>query len=408
MAIRNAFSRSSIVRVVEVTTTQVRGRLVTPTGVVEDGLVVVTASAIEYVGPAAAATAPADGAGTVTAPHDGYVLPGLVDVHNHGGGGASFTAGEADQIATATSEHASHGTTTMLASTVTDAPDRMLQAVTALAEAVGRGELAGIHVEGPFLAESRCGAQDPRYLTRPDFGFTRDLLDAGQGHIKVMTIAPELAGADEVIDRLLQHGVVPAVGHTDASAERVREILARTHSALGRPGLVTHLFNGMPPLHHRDPGPVAGALTAAADGDAFVELIADGVHLHDDTVRMVFSLLGPDRVVLVTDAMAAAGMPDVDYELGSQTIRVRGGVARTGPDGPLAGGTAHLLDVVRRCVDAGIDIADAVTAATRTPARAAGLDDTAGVLAPGRRANLVVTDADLHPAEVMRAGEWLR
>lgn len=407
MAIRNAFSRSSIVRVVEVTTTQVRGRLVTPTGVVEDGLVVVTASAIEYVGPAAAATAAADRSATVTVPHDGYVLSGIVDVHDHGGGGASFTAGEADQIATATSEHALHGTTTMLASTVTDAPDRMLQAVAALAEAVGRGELAGIHVEGPFLAESRCGAQDPRYLTRPDFGFTRDLLDAGQGHIKVMTIAPELAGADEVIDRLLQHGVVPAVGHTDASAERVREILARTHSAFGHPGLVTHLFNGMPPLHHRDPGPVAGALTAAADDNVFVELIADGVHLHDDTVRMVFSLLGADRVVLVTDAMAAAGMPDGDYELGFQQVTVDDGIARIGSDGPLAGGTAHLLDVVRRCVHAGVDIVDAVTAATRTPARAAGLDGTAGVLAPGRRADLVITDADLRPTTVMRAGEWL-
>ncbi|WP_460865043.1 N-acetylglucosamine-6-phosphate deacetylase [Nocardioides pakistanensis] len=389
------------------TTTQVRGRLVTPTGVVEDGLVVVTASAIEYVGPAAAGTAPADGAGIVTAPHDGFVLPGLVDVHGHGGGGASFTAGEADQIATATSEHARHGTTTMLASTVTDAPDRMLQAVAALTEAVGRGELAGIHVEGPFLAESRCGAQDPRYLSRPDVAFSRDMLDAGQGRIKVMTIAPEVTGADAVIELLLEHSVVPAVGHTDADAERVRETLARTHSALGRPGLVTHLFNGMPPLHHRAPGPVAGALTAAADGDAFVELIADGVHLHDDTVRMVFSLLGPDRVVLVTDAMAAAGMPDGDYELGSQRVTVDDGIARIGSDGPLAGGTAHLLDVVRRCVHAGVDIVDAVTAATRTPARAAGLGGTAGVLAPGGRADLVITDADLRPTAVMRAGEWL-
>ncbi|MFZ5846665.1 MAG: N-acetylglucosamine-6-phosphate deacetylase [Actinomycetota bacterium] len=389
------------------TTTQVRGRLVTPTGVVEDGLVVVTASVIEYVGPAAAATAPTDRSATVTVPHDGYVLPGLVDVHDHGGGGASFTAGEADQIATATSEHALHGTTTMLASTVTDAPDRMLQAVAALAEAVGRGELAGIHVEGPFLAASRCGAQDPRFLADPDVGFIRDLIDAAQGHLKSMTIAPELAGADEVIDRLFQHGVVPAVGHTDADAGRVRETLARTHAALGRPGLVTHLFNGMSPLHHRDPGPVAGALTAAADGDALVELIADGVHLHDDTIRMVFRLLGPDRVGLVTDAMAAAGMPDGDYELGSQQVTVDDGIARIGSDGPLAGGTAHLLDVVRRCVRAGVDIVDAVTAATRTPARAAGLGGTAGVLAPGGRADLVITDANLRPVAVMRAGDWL-
>lgn len=388
------------------TTTQVRGRLVTPTGVVEDGVVVVTAARIEYVGPAAAATVP-PGAPTVQAPQDGLVLPGLVDVHNHGGGGATFTAGAADQIATAAREHHTHGTTAMLASTVTDAPDRMLRAVGALAEAVGRGELAGIHVEGPFLAEARCGAQDPRHLSRPDVGLASELLDAGQGHIRTMTVAPELAGAEVVIDLLLRHGVVPAVGHTEADAGRVRDTLARTHAALGRPGLVTHLFNGMPPLHHRDPGPVGGALTAAAARDAFVELVADGVHLHDDTVRMVFALLGPERIVLVTDAMAAAGMPDGDYELGSQQVRVTGGVARRGPDGPLAGGTSHLLDVLRRCVRAGVDLTDAVTAATRTPAVAAGIGDTAGALAPGRRADLVVTDADLGVTAVMRAGEWL-
>lgn len=413
---------SRIARLAQVTTTHVRGRLVTPGGVIEDGLVVATAGSIEYVGPAAAATVPADGPATVVAPPGGFVVSGLVDVHNHGGGGASFTAGDADQIATAIGEHAARGTTTMLASTVTDAPDRMLQAVTALAEAVGRGELAGIHVEGPFLAESRCGAQDPRYLTPPDVGFARDLLEAGQGHVKQMTIAPELEGADDVIELLLQHGVIPAVGHTDADAARVREILARTHAALGRSGLVTHLFNGMPPLHHRASGPVAGALTAAAEGDAFVELIADGVHVDDETVRMVFALLGPDRVALVTDAMAAAGMPDGDYELGSRQVRVRDGVARVGahgpdadgpgadalgPERPLAGGTAHLLDVVRRCVSAGISIVDAVTAASRTPARAISLEEAAGVLAPGRRADLVITDADLRPTAVMRAGQWL-
>jgi N-acetylglucosamine-6-phosphate deacetylase len=262
-----------------------------------------------------------------------------------------------------------------------------------------------VHVEGPFLAQARCGAQDPRHLREPDPGLARDLLVAGRGRVNVMTVAPELAGADKVVRVLLDEGVVPAVGHTEADAGLVRRNLAGVRRELGRPGLVTHLFNAMPPLHHRSPGPVAGTLRAAAAGNARVELVADGVHLDDETVAMVFDLLGPERIVLVTDAMAAAGMPDGRYNLGPQRVRVAGGVARLGDDGPLAGGTAHLLDVVRRCVGAGIDVAAAVTAATRTPAEALGVD--VGTLRPGVRADLVVTDAALRPTRVMKGGRWV-
>ena len=381
------------------------GRVVAPGGVLDDGLVVVSGRRIEYVGHAPAAQAGPE------APHErnGIVLAGLVDVHNHGGGGASFTAADPESIARAAEHHLRRGTTSVTASVVADAPESMLAAVAAAADAADGDVVAAVHVEGPFLATRRCGAQDPRHLVPPDAGLARDLVAAGRGHVRVMTIAPELPGADKVVQLLLEQGVVPAVGHTEADPSVVRRTLADTLAALGRPGLVSHLFNGMPSLHHRHPGPVAGALSAAAAGEGRVELIADGVHLADDTVRTVFDLLGPERIVLVTDAMAAAGMPDGSYDLGPQRVRVIGGVARLGEgaEGPLAGGTADLLEVVRRCVAAGVDLASAVEAATSSPAAALGLDALAGTLAPGRPADLVVADEDLRPLRVMRSGVWV-
>jgi N-acetylglucosamine-6-phosphate deacetylase len=400
-------------RVGAVRQTRVRGRVVTPEGIVDDGIVVVSGGVVVYAGESAAvgtaeqqtARTPSQDRTSVEAPAEGFVIPGPVDVHNHGGGGASFTQVDPEAFTLAAAHHLARGTTSVVASVVADRPEAMLAAVTAAADAAERGDVVAVHVEGPFLAQARCGAQHPGHLREPDPGLTRELLAAGRGRVRVMTVAPELVGAEDVVRVLLDEGVVPAVGHTEAEADLVRRTLAGVSRELGRPGTVTHLFNAMPPLHHRRPGPAAGALRAAAAGDARVELVADGVHLDDETVAMVFDLLSPERVVLVTDATAAAGMPDGRYDLGPQRVRVVGGVARLDEDGPLAGGTAHLLDVVRRCVGAGIDVAAAVTAATRTPAEAVGID--VGTLRPGARADLVVTDATLHPIRVMRGGRWV-
>ena len=222
------------------------------------------------------------------------------------------------------------------------------------------------------------------------------------GHLKVITIAPELPGALRLITTAANAGVTAAVGHTDATAEVTAAAVdaGATHA--------THLFNGMRPPHHREPGP-AGALLDR--DEVSCEVIADGVHLHDTTIRLTARLAGPGRLVLVTDAMAAAGMPDGRYRLGSRRVSVAGGVARLTDDdgrpGAIAGSTATMADVVRRAVAAGLPVADAVAAASTTPARVLGLADRLGALRPGLAANLVVCDDDLAVRAVMLLGRWL-
>ncbi len=278
-----------------------RGRVITPSEDLRDAVVEVAGDRITAVRP------PVDGDPSA---QDEVILPGLVDLHCHGGGGGSFTSGDAEAARTAADHHLRHGTTTLVGSAVTDDPQRMLSVIGVLADAVDAGALAAIHIEGPFLAAARCGAQDPAHLRDPDLALAAELIAAGRGHVRMMTVAPELPGAAELAELLTEHGVTVAVGHTDAAATTVERFLHSTS-----PSVVTHLFNGMAPVHHREPGAVLGSLAAAAAGDAMVELIADGVHLADDTVAAVMALIG-DRVVLITDAMAAAGMGDGDYQLG--------------------------------------------------------------------------------------------
>jgi N-acetylglucosamine-6-phosphate deacetylase len=275
-----------------------------------------------------------------------------------------------------------------------------------LAPLVRAGELAGVHLEGPFLSPARCGAQDPEALIPGDPDVLRELLGAAGGTVVAVTLAPETARADELVAVLREHAALPSFGHTDAGAA---ETTAAIRAAAGGPLSATHLFNGMPPLLSRAPGPVGACLAAAARGDLVLEVVGDGVHLAPETVAMLFDLVGPRGIALITDAMAAAGMRDGRYRLGSLPVEVSGGVARLArPDGPgaIAGGTARLVDVVRRTVAAGVPLADAVLAATGTPATLLGLTDV-GELAGGRRADVLVTDGDLNPTAVLWAGRWV-
>ncbi len=387
----------------------IRGDVVTPEEVVVDGVVLADDGVITWVGRAADAPPGLEGR-LGGPPPDQLVLPGLVDLHNHGGGGVSFPdATDLDQVRTAVAEHGAHGTAHLVASLVTASPDTLRRRVALLADAADAGLIAGIHLEGPFLSVARCGAQDPDLIIDGDAALTRELLALGRGHVVTMTVAPEtpgLHGPDGVLAALVEGGALPSWGHTAADAPTTRAAAEAGVAALAdhgeqarsRRATVTHLCNGMRPMHHRDPGPVPTALAMAARGDVVVELIGDGTHLAPELVREIVEMVGADNVALVTDAMAAAGMPDGLYRLGTQDVSVADGVARLADGGSIAGGTSHLLDVVRITVGAGVPLHDAVRAASLVPAEVLGHHDTGrafGALRAGYRADVVVTDRSL-------------
>ena len=385
------------------------GRLVLPGGLVEDGAVVVEGDQISYSGQRGAV--PAEWAALPSPqewPTDATLLPGLVDVHCHGGAGGEFGA-DVDGARRAAGHHHRAGTTSVVGSLVSAPAEVLLAGTAALAPLVKAGELAGIHLEGPFLSTVRCGAQDPAALVDADLDLVEALVAAAGGGLLHLTFAPERDPSGSLPAALAGHGVLGALGHTDAdhaSCARALNAVLDGGARGGRP-LVTHLFNGMPPLHHRAPGPVAAALGAAARGEAVVELIADGVHLDGATVALVFELVGPSGIALVSDAMSASGLAEGDHTLGGRQVQVRGREARLADGGSLAGGVSTLLEQVRWCVtELGIDLVDAVAAAALTPARALSLTG-AGSLTPGSRADVLVVDRGLAPLRVLRHGTWL-
>jgi N-acetylglucosamine-6-phosphate deacetylase len=360
---------------------RIDGRVVTPDGVIERGYVEVDGPLITSVGPG--------GAGA-----DRWIVPGFVDMHNHGGGGHTFTTGDPDDARDAAAFHLRHGTTTLLASLVSSPYELMRDATAAFAPLVAEGVLAGIHYEGPYLSQARCGAQNPAYLREPSVDELSTLLELGGGAVRMVTIAPELPGALDAIKLLVSHGVVAALGHTDATYEA-------TLAAVAAGGSVgTHVFNGMRPPHHREPGPVFALLGAAG---VVCELVADGIHLHDGTLAFAASVTGPARAALVTDAMAAAGMPDGEYELGGQRVLVADRVARLTRDNSIAGSTLTMDAALRQAVHAGIPMADAVRMASTTPAAALGLN-AVGALLPGRRADLALLNTSLEVEQVIHNG----
>lgn len=405
------------------------GTLISDGAATADSVVAVADGRIAYAGPRSgfdAARFPV--AAELKLPPGSSILPGLVDLHCHGAAGGGFPTGDSYACRDAVSFLHRNGTTTLLASLVTASGQELVRGVGVLRQLADEGLIAGIHSEGPFLAQARCGAQDPEWLRAPDPDLLRRLLDAAGGTLKTMTYAPELPGADALVRMLAANGVTPSLGHTDADAQTTADSLTGAAESLrararagalnatssGDPGpgtgqrpTVTHLFNGMPPLHHRSPGPVAACLRLAARGTVAVELIGDGVHLDPGTVRMVFELVGAGNVVLVTDSMAATGLPDGDYALGPSAVVVRDGVAALKSNGALAGGTATLLEVVRRTIGAGVSPADAVKSATLVPARILGLEAEIGSLKAGMRADIVAVDGDFGLIAVLRGGQPL-
>ncbi|MBM7770819.1 N-acetylglucosamine-6-phosphate deacetylase [Actinokineospora baliensis] len=370
------------------------GRLVTAEGVVDDGWLLVEDGYISALGsgerPRADETVDAGGA---------WVVPGFVDIHCHGGGGEPFMSTDPARARVAVDTHAKHGTTTLLASLVSRPVDELVNQISALRELVEDGLLAGVHLEGPFLSAARCGAHDPNILRPPATDAVERLLRAGGGAVRMVTLAPELENSVNAVRQLVDGGSIAAIGHTDATEAQVMPAVDAGAT------VATHLFNGMRPLHHREPGPIGALLD---DERVTVELICDLVHLSPTIVRLAAKHAGLGRTVLVTDAIAAAGVGDGSYDIGGLEVVVKDGVPTLAGGTSLAGSTLTMDVAFRNLVQGcGLSVPEAVAATSTRPAALLGLADTTGKLAKGLHADVVLLNQGLQVGSVMRRGSWV-
>ncbi len=369
-------------------------RVVTTRRVLDPGWLIMDGATIAGVG----AGDPPIGDGDVHDLDGRYLMPGFIDLHMHGGGGAQITTDDAEEILAAVAFHRRHGTTRTLASLVTDQLDRMAASVRTIADIIHAGpqsSIVGVHLEGPFLNPAKRGSHHRDHLLAPDLQALRHLLARGDGTVRVVTLAPELDGGMDLLREVVSTGGIAAVGHTDATYAQARLAFA----AGAR--LATHLFNAMRSFHHRDPGPAGAAL---ADDTVTCELINDGMHVHDDAVRIAMNAAGADRVAFITDATPAAGMSDGEFRLGPVPVFARDGKV-TLTDGSLAGSTLTMDAAVRhavRCV--GIPLPQVSIATAGTPAKLLGMADRIGSLHPGKDADLVVLSHDLQVDAVVSRG----
>lgn len=327
-----------------------------------------------------------------------YVIPGLVDVHNHGNSGKDFSDGDYEGLKTMATYLGSCGVTSFAPASMT-LPYEVLAKAFATARQLkdeapqGCARLMGIQMEGPFFSEKKKGAQNGAYLRNPDFEAFRTLEEGCNGLVRIVDVAPELPGSVEFIQKAKELCTV-SVAHTDASYDEAKAAFdaGATH--------VTHLYNAMPGIHHRKPG----VIPAAAENEAVrAELICDGLHVHPASVRFAFRAFGSERIVLISDALRCCGMPDGEYELGGQQVFLSGGVARLA-DGTIAGSATNLFDCMVKAISFGIAPEDAVRVATWNPACAIGAQKEIGSIAEGKLADFVVCSPDFARKEVYIGG----
>lgn len=331
--------------------------------------------------------APQSGDSRVVDATDCYVIPGLVDLHFHGCRGEDFSDATPDGLQVMADYELSRGVTYICPAGMTLGEDQLMRICRNAAEhrkhAAHGAELVGIHLEGPFLSEAKKGAQNGAYLHAPDAAMLHRLQEAAGGLVKLVTLAPELPGSLEFIHAA--EGITVSIGHTTADYETACMAL----DAGARH--VTHLYNAMPPFTHRAPGVIGAAFDHP---DTRVELICDGVHIHPSVVRATFRLFGAERVILISDSLRAAGMPDGQYTLGGQDIIVKGNRGTLMDGVTLAGSVTDLMGCLRQAVQFGIPVADAVRAASYNPAQVLGILDRAGSLEVGKEASLVLLNRE--------------
>lgn len=322
-----------------------------------------------------------------------YVIPGLVDIHIHGAVGCDFSDGNSEGLSKIAKYLHSCGVTSFCPTSMTLPEDQLLAAFTSICDIPDDNThafIAGIHMEGPFLSPEKKGAQKASYLHTPDIDMFHRLSQACDNQIRIITIAPELPNADAFI-REFHSQLTISLGHSTASYETAKNAFAAGANH------VTHLFNAMPPLHHRNPG-IIGAATDCPH--VMAEMICDGIHVHPAMIRNAFRMFGEDRMILISDAMRATGMEDGEYELGGQPVIKKGRLA-TLKDGTIAGSATNLFDCMKNAVSFGIPLATAVKAATYNPAKSIGLEHAIGTLTPGARADILLLDSELNLVRIL-------
>ncbi len=326
----------------------------------------------------------------------GLLLPGFIDLHVHGGGGFDVMDGTSEAIRGMCRYHAAYGTTALLPTTLTADQTQLKQVVRVIADMTHAqhdgAEVLGVHLEGPFLNPKRCGAQNPIHMRSPSLRELAVYIEQAKGHIRLMTIAPELVGAQAVIAYAVSKGITVSLGHTDASYDQVKEAAAWGASH------ITNLFNGMRPLHHRDPGVAGGALLV---DDLTVELICDGIHVHPEVFSLVLRQKPRDRVVFITDSIAAAGLPDGDYQLSGLPVRSSQQQVRLlhedGRLGELAGSSLTMLNALRNGLAfTGLSLHDLLPLLTLNPAKQIGVQERKGSIEIGKDADLLLLNPQFH------------